>query len=112
MAAKYAEHLCPEAVFVPPDFMRYRAVSQAVREIFLRHTDLIEPLSLDETYLDVTVNKTGLATATKVASAIRPQIREELNLTASTDRSVIARKREPRFPTEISSGGSRPQQLS
>jgi DNA polymerase IV len=83
MAAKYAEHLCPEAVFVPPDFMRYRAVSQAVREIFLRHTDLIEPLSLDEAYLDVTVNKTGLATATKVASAIRQQIREELNLTAS-----------------------------
>src|ERR1700752_300524 len=83
MAAKYAEHLCPQAIFVPPDFTRYRAVSRAVREIFLRHTDLIEPLSLDEAYLDVTENKTGLATATKVASAIRRQIREELNLTAS-----------------------------
>lgn len=83
MAAKYAEHLCPQAVFVPPDFTRYRAVSRAVREIFLRHTDLIEPLSLDEAYLDVTENKTGLATATKVASTIRQQIREELNLTAS-----------------------------
>src|SRR6266700_2440644 len=83
MAAKYAEHLCPQAVFVPPDFARYRAVSRAAREIFLRHTDLIEPLSLDEAYLDVTENKTGLRTATKVASAIRQQIREELNLTAS-----------------------------
>jgi DNA polymerase-4 len=83
MAATYAERLCPEVVFVPPDFTRYRAVSRAVREILLRHTDLIEPLSLDEAYLDVTENKTGLPTATKVASAIRRQIREELNLTAS-----------------------------
>lgn len=83
MAATYAERLCPEAVFVPPDFTRYRAVSRAVREIFLRHTDLIEPLSLDEAYLDVTENKSGLATATKLASMIRQQIREELNLTAS-----------------------------
>lgn len=83
MAATYAERLCPEAVFVPPDFTRYRAVSRAVREIFARHTDLIEPLSLDEAYLDVTQNKTGIATATKVASAIRQQIRAELNLTAS-----------------------------
>ena len=83
MAATNAERLCPEAVFVPPDFTRYRAVSRAVREIFLRHTDLIEPLSLDEAYLDVTENKTGLATATKVASTIRQQISEELNLTAS-----------------------------
>jgi len=83
MAATYAERLCPEAVFVPPDFTRYRTVSRAVRDIFSRHTDLIEPLSLDEAYLDVTENKSGLATATKVASMIRQQIREELNLTAS-----------------------------
>ncbi len=83
MAATYAERLCPNAVFVAPDFSRYRAVSRAVREIFLRHTDLIEPLSLDEAYLDVTENKTGLATATKVASAIRQQIRDQLDLTAS-----------------------------
>ena len=73
----------PEAVFVPPDFPRYRAVSLLVREIFKRHTDLVEPLSLDEAYLDVTENKTGLPTATRVASTIREQIREELNLTAS-----------------------------
>jgi DNA polymerase-4 len=83
MAAVQAERLCPEAVFVPPDFARYKAVSSALREIFFRHTDLIEPLSLDEAYLDVTENKTGLSTATKVACTIRQQIREELKLTAS-----------------------------
>ena len=83
MPAVTAERLCPQAVFVPPDFTRYKAVSRAMREIFLRHTELIEPLSLDEAYLDVTENKTGLATATQVAIAIRRQIREELSLTAS-----------------------------
>jgi DNA polymerase-4 len=83
MPAMRAERLCPEAIFVPPDFVRYRAVSRKTREIFERHTDLIEPLSLDEAYLDVTENKTGFATATRVARAIRAQIREELNLTAS-----------------------------
>jgi DNA polymerase-4 len=83
MPAVHAERLCPQAIFVPPDFTRYRAVSRATREIFQRHTDLIEPLSLDEAYLDVTENKTGLPTATRVASAIRQQIREELGLTAS-----------------------------
>ena len=56
--------LCPNAVFLPPDFPRYRAVSRQVRVIFRRHADLIEPLSLDEAYLDVTDNKTGLPTAT------------------------------------------------
>ena len=83
MPAVRAERLCPHAIFVAPDFTRYRAVSQSVREIFKRHTDLIEPLSLDEAYLDVTENKTGLPTATLVARTIRKQIREELNLTAS-----------------------------
>jgi len=83
MPAKRAERLCPSAIFIAPDFTRYRAVSRDVREIFKRHTDLIEPLSLDEAYLDVTTNKTGLPTATLVARAIREQIRKELNLTAS-----------------------------
>src|SRR5436305_391779 len=67
----------------PPDFTRYRTVSRLAREIFKRHTDLVEPLSLDEAYLDVTENKTGLATATLVARTIREQIRQELSLTAS-----------------------------
>jgi len=70
-------------VFLPPDFPRYRTVSRQAREIFRRHTELIEPLSLDEAYLDVSENKTGLPTATRVAQAIRRQIREELQLTAS-----------------------------
>jgi DNA polymerase-4 len=83
MSTVHAERLCPAAVFVAPDFTRYRAVSKRVREIFQRHTDLIEPLSLDEAYLDVTENKTGLPTATLVARTIREQIRQELNLTAS-----------------------------
>src|SRR5271157_5173412 len=83
MRAIRAERLCPNAIFVPPDFTRYRAVSRSVREIFQRHTDLIEPLSLDEAYLDVTENKTGLATATLVARTIREKIRQELDLTAS-----------------------------
>jgi DNA polymerase IV len=83
MPAVRAERLCPAAIFVAPDFTRYRAVSKSVREIFHRHTDLIEPLSLDEAYLDVTQNKTGLPTATLVARTIREQIRRELNLTAS-----------------------------
>jgi DNA polymerase IV len=83
MPAISAERLCPAAIFVAPDFTRYRAVSKSVCEIFQRHTDLIEPLSLDEAYLDVTQNKTGPATATLVARTIREQIRQELNLIAS-----------------------------
>jgi DNA polymerase IV len=83
MPAVRAERLCPNAIFLPPDFTRYRAVSHQVREIFKRHTDLIEPLSLDEAYLDVSENKTGLPTATQVARTIREQIRSELSLTAS-----------------------------
>ncbi|HEY5804169.1 MAG TPA: DNA polymerase IV [Lysobacter sp.] len=83
MPAVRAERLCPQAVFVPPDFVRYKAVSRQVREIFARHTDLVEPLSLDEAYLDVTTTHTGLATATETAEAIRTAIREETQLTAS-----------------------------
>ena len=83
MPAIRAERLCPDAIFVPPDFTRYRAASLLTREIFKRHTPLVEPLSLDEAYLDVTQNKTGLPTATRVASVIREQIRQELSLTAS-----------------------------
>jgi DNA polymerase-4 len=68
---------------VPPDFVRYKAVSRQIREIFSRHTDLIEPLSLDEAYLDVTHPKTDLPSATATAEAIRAAICEETALTAS-----------------------------
>ena len=83
MPAVRAERLCPDAVFVPPDFARYKAVSRQVRGIFERHTDLIEPLSLDEAYLDVTVPKQELGSATAIATHIRDAIREESQLTAS-----------------------------
>ncbi|MDE2280688.1 MAG: DNA polymerase IV, partial [Xanthomonadaceae bacterium] len=83
MPAVRAERLCPQAIFVPPDFARYKAVSRQIREIFARHTELIEPLSLDEAYLDVTETKTGLPSATATAEAIRAAIREETQLTAS-----------------------------
>ncbi len=83
MPALRAEKMCPDAIFLPPDFPRYRAVSREIRDIFLSHTDLVEPLSLDEAYLDVTENKRGLPTATKVALAIRREIFERTALTAS-----------------------------
>jgi DNA polymerase-4 len=83
LPALTAERLCPDAIFIKPDFVRYKAVSLAVRAIFERHTPLIEPLSLDEAYLDVTENLTDLPTATRVAKVIREQIYNELNLTAS-----------------------------
>jgi DNA polymerase-4 len=83
MSARRAERLCPQAVFVPPDFTRYKAVSRQVREIFARYTDLIEPLSLDEAYLDVSENKRHLASATAVAEAIRAEILAATRLTAS-----------------------------
>jgi DNA polymerase-4 len=83
MPAIRAERLCPDAVFVPPDFARYRVASRAVREIFLSHTPLVEPLSLDEAYLDVSENLSGHHSATAVAEAIRARIREDLRLTAS-----------------------------
>ena len=105
MPAVTAERLCPDAIFLPPDFTRYRAVSKDVREIFLRHTDLVEPLSLDEAYLDVTQNKTGIASATEVARTIRQQIREELNLSASA--GVAANK----FLAKIASDWRKPDGL-
>jgi DNA polymerase-4 len=105
MPAKRAERLCPDAIFIAPDFTRYRAVSGDVREIFKRHTDLIEPLSLDEAYLDVTTNKMGLPTATLVARTIREQIRQELNLTASA--GVAANK----FLAKLASDWRKPDGL-
>lgn len=83
MPAVRAERLCPEAIFVPPDFTRYRVASKQVREICLRHTDLVEPLSLDEAYLDVTTTKTSLPSATEVAKSIRQEIYDVTELTAS-----------------------------
>lgn len=78
-----AQRRCPDLVFVKPRFEVYRGVSRQIREIFSRHTDLIEPLALDEAYLDVTEDKQGIGSAVKIAKAIRAAIREETGLTAS-----------------------------
>lgn len=102
MPAMRAERLCPNAIFVPPDFTRYKEASRQVREIFLRHTDLVEPLSLDEAYLDVTANRSGLPSATATAEAIRAAIREETGLTASA--GVAAN----RFLAKIASDWNKP----
>lgn len=83
MPSVTAQRLCPELVFVKARFDVYRSVSAQIREIFSRYTDLIEPLSLDEAYLDVTRDKQGVGSAVKIAHMIRKSIYEELNLTAS-----------------------------
>ncbi len=83
MPGARARRLCPDLLFVKPRFDVYRAVSTHVREIFARFTDVIQPLSLDEAYLDVTENKPGLASATAIAQEIRRMIRDETGLTAS-----------------------------
>lgn len=78
-----ARKLCPDLLFVPPRFDAYRAVSEQIHAIFRRFTDIIQPLSLDEAYLDVTRNKPGIVSATYIAEEIRRMIREETGLTAS-----------------------------
>lgn len=78
-----ARRRCPELVFVPPRFDAYREVSKQIHHIFSRYADAIEPLSLDEAYLDVTADRAGLGSATLTAEAIRRDIRQELSLTAS-----------------------------
>ena len=83
MPSVVAQRRCPDLIFTPPRFEVYRVVSRQIREIFARHTDLIEPLSLDEAYLDVTEDKQGIGSAVKIAKAIRTAIQEETGLTAS-----------------------------
>ncbi|MBH1997933.1 MAG: DNA polymerase IV [Sphingomonadaceae bacterium] len=83
MPGARARRLCPGLIFVPPRFEVYRAASAQIRDIFARFTDVIQPLSLDEAYLDVTCNKPGIASATQVAEEIRRLIRAETGLTAS-----------------------------
>lgn len=78
-----ARRKCPDLVFVSPRFDVYQAVSLQIREIFAEHTDLIEPLSLDEAYLDVTENRLGIASATRTAEVVRARIFAETGLTAS-----------------------------
>ena len=93
---------CPDLVFARPRFEVYRAVSGQIRAIFAEHTDLIEPLSLDEAYLDVTVNKQGFASATDLAQVIRARIHEVTGLTASAGVSYC------KFLAKMASGMNKP----
>lgn len=83
MSGAKAKQLCPHLLFVPHRFEAYRAVSQQIRAIFYEYTDLVEPLSLDEAYLDITHPKMGLPSATLIAQEIRRRIEETTQLTAS-----------------------------
>lgn len=83
MPSKQALKLCPDIIFVYPRFEAYKEASRKIRAIFERYTDLIEPLSLDEAFLDVTVDKQGIGSALDIAKLIKQQIKEETGLTAS-----------------------------
>jgi DNA polymerase IV len=83
MPGSIAARLCPHLIFVKSDFEEYKKVSREIREIFAEYTDLVEPLSLDEAYLDVTENKKGIASATQIAQEIREKIFQQTQLTAS-----------------------------
>ncbi len=88
MSSKQALQLCPHAIFVRPRFAAYKEASQKIREIFSRYTDLIEPLSLDEAYLDVTTDKQNIGSAIEIAKQIKQAIKDELQLTASAGVSI------------------------
>lgn len=88
MAGKQAQKLCPELIFVKPRFSRYKEVSNQIRAIFHEYTDLVEPLSLDEAFLDVTQNKKNNPSATRIAQEIRSKILEKTGLTASAGISI------------------------
>ena len=88
MSSVIAQRNCPELIFVKPRFSRYKEISKKIRAIFFDYTDLVEPLSLDEAYLDVTTNKKGNPSATVLAKEIRQRIFEEVGLRASAGISI------------------------
>jgi DNA polymerase-4 len=88
MTGKLARKKCPDLIFVKPRFERYKQISNQIKKIFQQYTDLIEPLSLDEAYLDVTENKKRINSASKIARLIREQIYSEVGLTASAGISI------------------------
>lgn len=106
MASSVAYRLCPHAVFVYPRFDVYKSVSEQIRKIFLDYTDLVEPLSLDEAYLDVTQNKKGAVYATDIAREILKRIRLETGLTASAGVSFN------KFLAKVASGAHKPNGLT
>ncbi|KAA5535142.1 DNA polymerase IV [Taibaiella lutea] len=106
MSSVKAQQLCPEGIFVFPRFDAYKQVSQNIRAIFRRYTDVIEPLSLDEAYLDVTQDKLGIGSAITIAEEIRQSIKSELQLTASAGVSVN------KFIAKIASDMNKPDGLT
>ena len=88
MSGEVARRLCPDLIFVKPRFSRYKEVSKVVHSIFYQYTDLVEALSLDEAYLDVTNNKKGIPSATLIAEEIRAKIYDLTGLTASAGISI------------------------
>jgi DNA polymerase-4 len=106
MSSRKAIQLCPQALFVRPRFDAYKSVSNHIREIFRRYTDLIEPLSLDEAFLDVTSDKLNIGSALEIARQIKDAIRDELQLTASA--GVSSNK----FVAKIASDMNKPDGLT
>ncbi|WP_198674111.1 DNA polymerase IV [Chitinophaga alhagiae] len=106
MPSKRALQLCPDVIFIRPRFAAYKEVSQQVRDIFRRHTDLVEPLSLDEAYLDVTEDKQQIGSAIAIARLIKQAIRDELQLTASAGVSIN------KFVAKIASDMQKPDGLT
>lgn len=106
MPSRIAQHRCPDLIFVPPRFEVYKEASQQIREIFDRYTDLVEPLSLDEAYLDVTSNKLDSPSATAIARAIKQDIHQDTHLTASAGVSIN------KFLAKITSGLNKPDSLT
>ena len=106
MPSKKALELCPDVIFIRPRFEVYKAVSTQIRAIFQRYTDLIEPLSLDEAFLDVTQDKQQIGSAIDIAKAIKQAIRNELQLTASAGVSIN------KFIAKIASDMNKPDGLT
>ena len=106
MPSKTALKLCPDVIFVYPRFEVYKAVSRKLHEIFHRYTDIIEPLSLDEAYLDVTKDKRGIGFAIDIAREIKKAVRDELQLTASAGVSIS------KFVAKIASDLEKPDGLT
>lgn len=106
MSSRMARQLCPETIFVLPRFDVYKAVSQQIRAIFHRYTDIIEPLSLDEAFLDVTEDKLQVGSAIDIARFIRRDIKDELQLTASAGVSIN------KFVAKIASDMDKPDGLT
>ena len=106
MPSAIAYRKCPQLIFVKPRFQIYKQVSSTIREIFFRYTDLVEPLSLDEAYLDVTENKTSYSSASRIAREIKNKIFEETALTASAGVSIN------KFLAKVASDFRKPNGLS